>query len=87
MQTYKLMTQVTHLLVFFKVSTEYTSILSLLTLLLHSTTLWDTKLAIKPGWGRPQGAEGTGWIALALVIFGGWDPIIHRGATLGTRTP
>lgn len=32
-------------------------------------------LAIKPGWGRPQGAEGTGWIALALVIFGGWDPI------------
>ncbi len=32
-------------------------------------------LAIKPGWGRPQGAEGTGWIALALVIFGGWNPI------------
>ncbi len=32
-------------------------------------------LAAKPGWGRPQGAEGTGWIALALVIFGGWDPI------------
>jgi len=32
-------------------------------------------LAAKPGWGRPQGAEGTGWIALALVIFGGWHPI------------
>ncbi len=32
-------------------------------------------LAVKPGWGRPQGAEGTGWIALALVIFGGWDPV------------
>jgi simple sugar transport system permease protein len=32
-------------------------------------------LSIKPGWGRPQGAEGTGWIALALVIFGGWNPI------------
>jgi simple sugar transport system permease protein len=32
-------------------------------------------LFAKPGWGRPQGAEGTGWIALALVIFGGWDPI------------
>jgi len=32
-------------------------------------------LATKPGWGRPQGAEGTGWIALALVIFGGWNPI------------
>ncbi len=32
-------------------------------------------LSIKPGWGRPQGAEGTGWIALALVIFGGWHPV------------
>ena len=32
-------------------------------------------LCAKPGWGRPQGAEGTGWIALALVIFGGWNPI------------
>lgn len=32
-------------------------------------------LAIKPGWGRPQGCEGIGWIALALVIFGGWHPI------------
>lgn len=32
-------------------------------------------LLAKPGWGRPQGAEGTGWIALALVIFGGWHPV------------
>jgi len=32
-------------------------------------------LFVKPGWGRPQGAEGTGWIALALVIFGGWHPL------------
>lgn len=32
-------------------------------------------LAVKPGWGRPQGAEGAGWIALALVIFGGWRPV------------
>ena len=32
-------------------------------------------LYIKPGWGRPQGAEGTGWIALAIVIFGGWHPV------------
>lgn len=32
-------------------------------------------LCAKPGWGRPQGAEGTGWIALALVIFGGWHPL------------
>ncbi len=32
-------------------------------------------LCTKPGWGRPQGAEGSGWIALALVIFGGWHPV------------
>lgn len=32
-------------------------------------------LSVKPGWGRPQGAEGIGWIALALVIFGGWHPV------------
>ncbi len=32
-------------------------------------------LSVKPGWGRPQGAEGTGWIALVLVIFGGWSPV------------
>lgn len=32
-------------------------------------------LCTKPGWGRPQGAEGTGWITLALVIFGGWHPV------------
>ena len=31
-------------------------------------------LSLKPGWGRPQGAEGIGWIALALVIFGSWQP-------------
>ncbi len=36
-------------------------------------------LATKPGWGRPQGAEGTGWIALALVIFGGWHQSGGRG--------
>ena len=30
-------------------------------------------LFLKAGWGRPQGCEGTGWIALALVIFGGWS--------------
>jgi simple sugar transport system permease protein len=32
-------------------------------------------LCTKLGWGRPQGAEGTGWIALAIVIFGGWHPV------------
>ena len=32
-------------------------------------------LCTKPGWGRPQGAESTGWIALAIVIFGGWHPV------------
>ncbi len=31
-------------------------------------------LAIKQGWGRPQGCEGAGWICLAIVIFGGWSP-------------
>ncbi len=40
-------------------------------------------LAAKPGWGRPQGCEGTGWIALALVIFGGWHPVrVAAGAYL-----
>jgi len=40
-------------------------------------------LSLKPGWGRPQGAEGIGWIALALVIFGGWHPIrVALGAML-----
>ncbi|UCF91712.1 MAG: ABC transporter permease [Desulfobacterales bacterium] len=40
-------------------------------------------LSTKPGWGRPQGAEGTGWIALALVIFGGWHPVkVALGAYL-----
>ena len=32
-------------------------------------------LAVKPGWSRPYGIEGTGWIVLAIVIFGNWDPI------------
>ncbi|OGP72993.1 MAG: amino acid ABC transporter permease [Deltaproteobacteria bacterium RBG_16_49_23] len=32
-------------------------------------------LMVKPGWARPYGIEGTGWIALAIVIFGGWHPI------------
>lgn len=32
-------------------------------------------LLVKPGWARPYGIEGTGWIALAIVIFGGWHPI------------
>jgi ABC-type uncharacterized transport system permease subunit len=32
-------------------------------------------LSVKPGWGQPQGCEGIGWIALALVIFGSWHPL------------
>jgi len=32
-------------------------------------------LMVKPGWARPYGIEGTGWIALAIVIFGGWRPL------------
>ena len=40
-------------------------------------------LGIKPGWGRPQGIEGLGWIALAIVIFGGWHPLkVALGAFL-----
>jgi simple sugar transport system permease protein len=40
-------------------------------------------LSLKPGWGRPQGAEGTGWIVLAIVIFGGWNPLkVAAGAFL-----
>lgn len=40
-------------------------------------------LSLKPGWGRPQGAEGIGWIALALVIFGSWQPMrVAIGAML-----
>jgi simple sugar transport system permease protein len=31
-------------------------------------------LWVKTGWGNPQGAEGAGWIALSIVIFGGWKP-------------
>ena len=32
-------------------------------------------LMVKPGWSRPYGIEGTGWIALSIVIFGNWQPI------------
>ncbi|MBW4438779.1 MAG: ABC transporter permease [Pleurocapsa minor GSE-CHR-MK-17-07R] len=31
-------------------------------------------LAIKPGWSNPPAMRGEGWIALAIVIFGGWHP-------------
>jgi simple sugar transport system permease protein len=32
-------------------------------------------LLVKPGWARPYGIEGTGWIALSIVIFGNWRPL------------
>ncbi|MBN2471178.1 MAG: ABC transporter permease [Anaerolineae bacterium] len=32
-------------------------------------------LAIKPGWANPAVMRGDGWIALAIVIFGGWHPL------------
>lgn len=32
-------------------------------------------LMVKPGWSRPYGIEGTGWIVLAIVIFGNWHPL------------
>ena len=31
-------------------------------------------LGIKPGWITPPSMRGDGWIALAIVIFGGWHP-------------
>jgi simple sugar transport system permease protein len=31
-------------------------------------------LAVKPGWATPAAMKGDGWIALAIVIFGGWHP-------------
>jgi general nucleoside transport system permease protein len=31
-------------------------------------------LSIKPGWSTQPGMAGEGWIALAIVIFGGWHP-------------
>ena len=33
-------------------------------------------LSVKPGWkGTITGLDGIGWIALAITIFGGWNPI------------
>ncbi len=32
-------------------------------------------LAIKAGWANPAVMRGDGWIALAIVIFGGWHPL------------
>ena len=31
-------------------------------------------LNVKPGISNPAGMKGDGWIALAIVIFGGWHP-------------
>jgi simple sugar transport system permease protein len=31
-------------------------------------------LNLKPGWANPPSMRGDGWIALAIVIFGGWHP-------------
>jgi simple sugar transport system permease protein len=31
-------------------------------------------LGIKAGWATPPSMDGDGWIALAIVIFGGWHP-------------
>lgn len=31
-------------------------------------------LSVKPGWATPPNMQGDGWIALAIVIFGGWHP-------------
>ncbi len=31
-------------------------------------------VGVNPGWATPPPMQGDGWIALAIVIFGGWHP-------------
>ena len=55
-------------------------------------------LSVKAGWATPPSMDGDGWIALAIVIFGGWHPFrvvlgaylfsgLRALATIIQRTP
>ena len=42
-------------------------------------------LLVKPGWARPCGIEGVGWVVLALVIFGDKLPSVAAQAGRALR--
>jgi len=42
----------------------------------NRTGVWFFSLSVKAGWkGTISGLDGLGWIVLAIVIFGAWNPV------------